>query len=147
MAFPQIFPGQLAVMAMGWCSFGLVSQLLLCEMWDIGWQMESSQPHTSTMASWDVILLYYWYVDTWLNDDPLDGWYILTKILSPSLLSWPPLSFTYWASHLLYRPTVWSWYPLKGKVSQPPQVFSQMWKRLVTKGNFKHISESRNTER
>lgn len=42
-------------------------------------------------------------VDTDVQAVPSDGWYILRKILPPSLSSWPPLSSVHRAIYLLYR--------------------------------------------
>ena len=47
-------------------------------------------------------LLFWRYVDTNVKDNPSDGWYILRKILSASLASWPPLSSVYWGRYQLY---------------------------------------------
>ena len=34
-------------------------------------------------------MLFWRYVDSEVKDDPSDGWYILMKLLSPSLVSQP----------------------------------------------------------
>ena len=57
------------------------------------------------------------------------GGTIWPRLLYPSLVSRPTLSWVYWTKHWLYIRAVLSWYIVKGPVSRQHQVFSYMWKK------------------
>jgi len=70
--------------------------------------------------------LFWRYVDADVKNDPSGGGTIWQTVLSPYLVSWPKLSSVYQSRYWLYRLDVWSWYIIKGPVSQK-LIYSYMW--------------------